>query len=82
MNQVEKRLNVIEDLLKTREKRGSRLCWIRWDPNSSYGYDIEDAREDIEWMIYEIKRLQEENAELRSFADMFRETVEKEVGPA
>ena len=75
-------MNVIEDLLKTREKRGSRLCWIRWDPNSSYGYDIEDAREDIEWMIDEIKRLQEENAELRSFADMFRETVEKEVGPA
>ena len=78
----EQRLNAVEDLLDTRERRGSRLCWIRWNPNAGYGYEIEDAREDIEWMLYEIKRLKQENAELQSFAESFRDMVESEVGTA
>ena len=74
----EQRLNAVEELLDTKAKKGARLCWIRWNPNA--GYDIEDAREDIEWMLYEIKRLRRENAELQSFAESFRKMVERDVG--
>jgi len=72
------RLARLELLLEKNERRGSRLCWIRWDPNSKYGYEIDDAREDIRWMIYEIKKLREENTELKSFVDNFREAMEDE----
>jgi hypothetical protein len=72
------RLARLELLLEKNDRRGSRLCWIRWDPNSKYGYEIDDAREDIRWMVYEIKKLREENAELKSFVDNFREAMEDE----
>ena len=72
------RLNRLEQVLEKKDRRGSRLCWIRWDPNSKYGYEIDDAREDIRWMVYEIKKLREENAELKSFVDNFREAMEDE----
>ncbi len=70
------RLARLELLLEKNDRRGSRLCWIRWDPNSKYGYEIDDAREEVRWMVYEIKKLREENAELKSFVDNFREAME------
>lgn len=70
------RLEKLEQKLEKNNRRGSRLCWIRWDPNSKYGYDINDAREEIRWMVYEIKQLREENAELKAFVDNFREAME------
>lgn len=70
------RLEKLEQKLEKNDRRGSRLCWIRWDPNSKYGYDINDAREEIRWMVYEIKQLREENAELKAFVDNFREAME------
>lgn len=72
------RLEKLEQLLEKNDRRGSRLCWIKWNPNSKYGYEIDDAREEIRWMIYEIKQLREENAELKSFVDNFREAIEEE----
>lgn len=69
----------MEKLLEEKDRRGNRLCWIRWDPNSKYGYDIEDAREEVHWMVYEIRRLKEENAELKSFVDNFRLALETEM---
>jgi len=72
------RLDRIEKLLEKKERRGSRLCWIRWDPNSKYGYQIDDAREEVRWMVYEIRRLRGENAELKEFVDSFRNSVEDE----
>lgn len=74
------RLKQLEQLLESNERRGSRLSWIRWNPNSKYGYEIDDAREDIHWMIYEIKRLRAENAELKEFVDNFREAIEEQIG--
>lgn len=73
------RLAKMEKLLEEKDRRGNRLCWIRWDPNSKYGYDIEDAREEVHWMVYEIRRLKEENAELKSFVDNFRLALETEM---
>jgi len=69
----------MEKLLEKKDRKGNRLCWIRWDPNSKYGYEIEDAREEIRWMVYEIRRLKEENAELKSFVDNFRLALETEM---
>jgi hypothetical protein len=74
------RLKQLERLLEKNERRGSRLSWIRWNPNSKYGYEINDAREEIRWMVYEIKKLREENAELKSFVDNFREAMEEQLG--
>jgi hypothetical protein len=73
------RLAKMEKLLEKKDRKGNRLCWIRWDPNSKYGYEIEDAREEIRWMVYEIRRLKEENAELKSFVDNFRLALETEM---
>ena len=74
------RLIQLEQLLEKNDRRGSRLSWIRWNPNSKYGYEIDDAREEVRWMVYEIKKLREENAELKSFVDTFREAVEEQIG--
>lgn len=73
------RLVKMEKLLEKKDRKGNRLCWIRWDPNSKYGYEIEDAREEIRWMVYEIRRLKEENSELKSFVDNFRLALETEM---
>jgi len=73
------RLAKMEKLLEKKDRKGNRLCWIRWDPNSKYGYEIEDAREEVRWMVYEIRRLKEENAELKSFVDNFRLALETEM---
>lgn len=70
------RLEVLEKQLAKKEKKGHRLCWIRWNPNSKFGYEIDDAREDVRWMVYEIKRLRGENTELREFVDNFRNAME------
>jgi hypothetical protein len=74
------RLERLERLLEKNDRRGSRLSWIRWNPNSKFGYEIDDAREEIRWMIYEIKKLREENTELKSFVDNFREAMEEQLG--
>ncbi|MCD6343609.1 MAG: hypothetical protein J7L76_07475 [Spirochaetaceae bacterium] len=74
------RLIRLEQLLEKNDRRGSRLSWIRWNPNSKYGYEIDDAREEVRCMVYEIKKLREENAELKSFVDTFREAVEEQIG--
>ena len=76
MNDEKERLEHLETILANKDRKGNRLCWIRWDPNSRFGYEIEDAREEIRWMVYEIKKLRKENAELLEFVDKFRNAVE------
>lgn len=66
-------------MLTKRERRGNRLCWIRSNPDSTYGYEIDDAREDVRWMVFELRRLHAENAELKGFVDNFRKAVESEL---
>ena len=73
------RLEYIEELLEKKDKKKSGLFWIRWKPGLKFGYEINDAREDINWMIYEIKRLKQENKELKEFADSFRKALEDEL---
>lgn len=73
------RLTRLEELLEKNDRKGSRICWIRWNPDSRFGYQIDDAREDVRWMIYEIKRLREEHRELKEFVDMYRNEMTREI---
>lgn len=75
----DERLQKLESMMANKSRRGHRLCWIKWNPEADFNYDINDAVEDIEWMTYEIRRLREENEELRTFIDAIRNQVESEL---
>ena len=46
------RLEYIRDRLSR-----SRVYYSRYNPHAELMYDVEDAEEDVRWMIYEIERL-------------------------
>jgi hypothetical protein len=73
------RLLVLEELLKTRKRNGNQICWIKYNPDSDMSYDVSDAEEDIKWMIFEIKRLRNENMELKNFAEALRDQISEEL---
>ncbi|MFP4618577.1 MAG: hypothetical protein ACLFMZ_07000 [Spirochaetaceae bacterium] len=76
----EDRLEKVEELFKRKKKWKNQLCWIKYNPLADYKYDIQNAEEDFEWMVYEIKRLREENAQYREFIDTMRSQLEEEMG--
>jgi hypothetical protein len=76
----EDRLSRIEKLLERRKKRGSALSWITYNPSAEFNYDVEDAEEDVAWMVWEIKRLRRENREFKEFIDSLRSQMEEEFG--
>ena len=73
------RLEKLRTMMENKTRRGHRLCWIKWNPEADFQYDIEDAVEDIEWMTYEIRRLREENEEFRAFIDAVRGQMTSEL---
>jgi hypothetical protein len=80
MSENTDRLDKIEELLAKKKRGGNQLCWLKYNPKNSYKYDIIDAEEDIAWMIYEIKRLREENGKYREFIDTLRQQMARELG--
>jgi hypothetical protein len=74
------RIEKFEKLFKRRKRNKNQLCWITYNPRAEYSFDIENAEEDVEWMIYEIKRLKEENMRLKEFIDAIRFQMEDELG--
>ncbi|OHD75254.1 MAG: hypothetical protein A2177_12600 [Spirochaetes bacterium RBG_13_68_11] len=52
---MEDRLERIRRLLKER-----RAYWSAYNPSSSFLYDVEDAGDDIQWLLAEVTRLREE----------------------
>ncbi len=64
----------LEYIKKKREK--GKIYYSAYNPGSELLYDIEDADEDINWMIYEIERLRRENRELKKFIDYIKEQKE------
>ena len=48
----ENRLERIRRLLKER-----RVYWSTYTPGSSYLYDVEEAGDDVAWLVAEIERL-------------------------
>lgn len=77
----EDRLQKIEKLLEYRKNRNSKLSWITYKPSAEYSYEVEDAEEDVAWMVWEIKRLRRENQEYREFIDSVRAQMEEEFKP-
>lgn len=73
------RLGKVEELLKRKKRNGNQICWIKYNPDAELSYDIVDAEEDIKWMLYEIKRLQNENRELKEFAETLRDQMTEEL---
>ena len=57
---MEDRLSHIKKQLKK-----SKVYYSRYSPRSDMMYEVIEADEDMNWMVYEIERLQEENGELR-----------------
>ena len=57
---MEDRLSHIKRKLKK-----SRVYYSRFSPRSEMMYEVDEADEDFNWMIYEIERLREENGALR-----------------
>jgi hypothetical protein len=57
---MEDRLNHIKKRLKK-----SKLYYSRYSPRSDMMYEVDEADEDVHWMVYEIERLREEVGMLR-----------------
>jgi hypothetical protein len=53
---MEDRLAYIKKKLKDR-----RIYYSSYNPRSSYLYDIEDAEDDLLWLISEVERLREQS---------------------
>lgn len=79
LRQKKDRLDNIEALLKRKKQNGNQICWIKYNPEADMSYDVVDAEEDIEWMIYEIKQLRKENKELKEFATALRDQISEEL---
>jgi hypothetical protein len=79
-DEPEDRLEKIEQLFARKKHWRNQLCWIKYNPLAEYKYDIRNAEEDFEWMVYEIKRLRKENREYREFIDAIRNQLEDEMG--
>jgi hypothetical protein len=43
----------------------SKMYYSRFSPRSDMMYEVDEADEDLNWMVYEIERLREENAALK-----------------
>jgi hypothetical protein len=80
MKSRQDRLHRIKSLLERKKREGNQLCWIKYNRHSTYNYDIENAEEDVAWMIYEIEKLREENDKYREFIDSLRLQMESELG--
>lgn len=81
MNDDNDRLEKLEEMLTHKKNRGSQLYWIKYNPASDFDYDVLDASEDIKWMIFEIRRLREENEHYREFLDSYRKDLSRDLGP-
>jgi hypothetical protein len=57
----------MEDRLKhiIKHVNQARVYYSRYSPRSELMYEVDEADDDVRWMIYEIERLREENKTLR-----------------
>ena len=55
---MEDRLKYLKRKIKSRD-----VYYSSYNPDSEYMHDIEDAKEDFMWMIYEIERLRKAPAD-------------------
>ena len=75
----ENRLKELEEKFERKKRNGNSLCWIRYNPESDFDYDVVDAMEDVRWMVFEIKRLQEENRHYKEFIATLKDQMISEL---
>ena len=73
------RLSELEELFRRRKRQKSQLCWVTYNSNADYQYDIHDAGEDFAWMVYEIKQLRQENSSLKEFVYEFKKDLQRDL---
>ncbi|MDC7234218.1 MAG: hypothetical protein PQJ58_13370 [Spirochaetales bacterium] len=73
------RLSGLEKKLEQKKRRGHQLYWIKYNPGAEFDYDLTDATEDVRWMIFEIKKLREENEQYREFIASYRKQISEEL---
>lgn len=78
--EAEDRIKHLENLLARKKKGGSRICWIRYNPAADYSFDVEEAEDDITWLLYEVKRLSAENRQYKEFIAALRDQMTEELG--
>ncbi|MCF7928976.1 MAG: hypothetical protein K9L68_08795 [Spirochaetales bacterium] len=71
--------NRLEELERRLERW--RIVYSRYNPASEMLYDIREAGDDMNWLIHEVRRLREENGQLREFIDELRRQMEDELSP-
>jgi len=60
---MEERLDYLRRKIKSRE-----IYYSSYNPQSEFMHDVEDAREDFLWMLFEIERLRAEIQRLKERA--------------
>jgi len=71
---VKDRLSVIKD-----KRKGKQLLYKSRNKYAEYGFDLFDADEDFDWMLYEIEKLRNENAQLQEFISELKRQMEQEL---
>ena len=73
------RLEELEANFRRKKHHGTQLFWVKYNPEAKFKFDLIDAREDVEWMVAEIKRLREENAMLREMVESLKSQITDEI---
>lgn len=73
------RLEELEQNFRRKKAHGTQLFWIKYNPETTFKFDLIDAREDVEWMVAEIKRLRDENAMLRELVESLKKQITEEI---
>ncbi|MFP4483249.1 MAG: hypothetical protein ACOCYG_07230 [Spirochaetota bacterium] len=74
------RLAELEENFRRRKRNRTQLYWMKYNPVADYKWDLVDAREDVEWMIAEIKRLRSELAMYRELTEELKRQIRQEIG--
>lgn len=73
------RLARLEELFRRKKKNQTQLFWMKYNPVAEYKWDLIDAREDVEWMIAEIKRLREELSLYRELTEELKRQIQEDL---
>ncbi len=73
------RLAELEENFRRRKHNRTQLYWMKYNPAADYKWDLVNAKEDVEWMISEIKRLREELAIYKEFTEELKRQLQNEI---
>lgn len=73
------RLSDLEKNFERKKKYGTQLYWIKYNRSAEYAFDLVDAREDVEWLIAELRQLRSENSHLREMLAVLRDQLHNDL---